>query len=75
MKSVLDSRKFIAAVLSSLIMGVLVALEVDLVTASFIVAPLAAYVPAQAMADLRGPKLSADEIEAIRKLVSKRETV
>lgn len=53
MKNPFLSTKFVAALASSVIMGVLVALGVDLVTASLIVAPLASYVPFQAVVDLR----------------------
>jgi hypothetical protein len=61
MKNPLISTKFIAAVLSSIIMGVLVALGIDLTTATLIVAPLASYVPFQAVADLRRPAQLTDE--------------
>lgn len=69
MKAILDSRKFIAAALSSIIMGVLVAVGVDLTTATLITAPLAAYIPFQAVADLRKPQLTPEELEALKKLV------
>jgi hypothetical protein len=70
MADVFGSRKFIAAILSSIIMGVLIVLHVDLTTASLIVAPLAAYVPFQALSDLRSGKLTDDEVVAIRKLLT-----
>ena len=53
MKNPLLSTKFMAALASSIIMGVLVAVGVDLTTATLIVAPLASYVPFQAIVDLR----------------------
>ena len=71
MKSILDSRKFIAAILSSVIMGVLVAVGIDLTTATLIVAPLAAYVPFQAIADLKSKSLTDEEVEALKKLLPK----
>ena len=69
MKNPLLSTKFIAAVLSSIIMGVLVAVGIDLTTATLIVAPLAAYVPFQAIADLKKQALTDDEVAALKKLL------
>ena len=71
MKNPLLSTKFIAAVLSSIIMGILVAVGIDLTTATLIVAPLAAYVPFQAIADLKGKSLTNEEVEALKKLLPK----
>ena len=70
MKNPLLSTKFLAAVLSSIIMGVLVAVGVDLTTASLIVAPLAAFVPFQAVADLRKPQFEPEELEQLRKFLA-----
>jgi len=71
MKNPLLSTKFIAAVLSSIIMGILVAVGIDLTTATLIVAPLASYVPFQAIADLKGKSLTNEEVEALKKLLPK----
>jgi hypothetical protein len=71
MKDIIGWRKFIAAALSSVIMGILVAVGVDLTTATLIVAPLASYVPFQAIADLKGKSLTNEEVEALKKLLPK----
>jgi len=71
MKDIIGWRKFIAAALSSVIMGILVAVGVDLTTATLIVAPLASYVPFQALADLKGKSLTNEEVEALKKLLPK----
>ena len=70
MKNVFESTKFIAALASSIIMGVLVAVGVDLTTACCIVAPLLSYVPIQGVVDLRKPQLTPEQVEALVKLAA-----
>lgn len=71
MKNPLLSTKFLAAFLSSVIMGVLVALGIDLTTATLIVAPLASYVPFQAVSDLRKPQLAPEQVKQLVALLAK----
>ena len=70
MTNPLISTKFLAALASSVIMGILVAVGVDLTTALVIVAPLASYVPFQAVADLRKPQLTPEQVAALTELLA-----
>lgn len=71
MKNPLQSTKFVAALLCSILSAVCIGVfGLDLTTTAVIVSPLAAYIPFRAISDLKGHPFTEDQVKRLLELAA-----